>query len=69
MTTELVIFALINVLNTLTLGYDLYLMLSGQATITNRVRGDPLMGLPIIVIELFMVAGLAAHLFDPPELR
>lgn len=69
MSTGLVIFIAINVFNTVTLLFDAYLLATGQPTITNRVRGDMLMGIPIMIVEIFMLFGLAVHLFGPPDLR
>lgn len=69
MTTGLLLFIFVNVCNMLTLLYDLWLLKTGQPTITDLIRGNQLLGVPILVIELFMVGGLAAHLFGPPDLR
>lgn len=64
MSIGLLIFVIINILNVLTLLLDLYFLRSGQRTITDRVRKDMMLGVSIIIMELFMVAGLAVHFFE-----
>jgi hypothetical protein len=63
MTTGLLFFICVLTIDAATLVFDAGLYWFDYPTITSRVRGDKLMGVPIIVVQLFMVAGLAFHLF------
>lgn len=65
MTTGLLFFIAVLTLDALTLLYDLGLFWYGEPTITARVRGDKLLGVPIMVVQIFGMVGLALHLFGP----
>jgi hypothetical protein len=59
----LIVFIAVLVVNILGLLLDGFLLLAGFRTITNRVRKNPILGFPILLLQLVGLAGLAIHFY------
>lgn len=59
----LVIFVQVVVLDVIALLLDLFLWLRGKPTITGTVRHHPLLGIPILLLQLIGMVGLFSHFY------
>ena len=65
--TGLLVFIVVVVLNVAGLLLDGLLLAAKQPTITDRVWERPILGLPILLVQLTGIAGLAVHFYASAE--
>jgi hypothetical protein len=63
MIAGLCMFVLTVLVNVAGLIYDLYLFWSGQLTITQKVWEHPILGVPIILLQVIGLVGLLLHFY------